>query len=339
MIELIVRSLGDHIEAGVVADGRLTDYLPADEGGLGEIHAGRIRRVDPALGAALVALERGDGWLDLGKARRHGSGKDLHEGAAVIVQITRPAVADKGPRVSLDLVLEGNGQRWRPLRGAAPAPGLQVLFEQIRARAAASNPPALLHASDRVRDILGEGLRLGAERIVADDHLAGLKARRAVPGDRHLDVAHEPGVWRALADQLRDALAREVGLTAGGSLLIEPTAALTVIDVNGHGRPALEIDLEAAAEIARQVRLRRIGGIVVVDFVDLQRRSERERLHTALRQAFAFDPLPVEVLPMTRLGLVQITRRRVGPSLDQLLRRPCPTCAGEGRILQPETER
>ncbi|MDX1540557.1 MAG: ribonuclease E/G, partial [Geminicoccaceae bacterium] len=134
------------------------------------------------------------------------------------------------------------------------------------------------------------------------------------------------------------ALAPEVPLAGGGSLLIEPTSALTVIDVNGHGRRALEIDLEAATEIGRQLRLRRIGGIVVVDFIDLEHRAERERLHAALKRAFAADPLPVEVLPMTRLGLVQLTRQRRGPSLAQMLTRACPTCGGQGWISISESE-
>ena len=109
----------------------------------------------------------------------------------------------------------------------------------------------------------------------------------------------------------------------GGSLIIEPTAALTAIDVNGAGRP-LEVDLAAAREVARQLRLRRIGGTVVIDFVDLESKRDRARLHAALRQALADDPATVQLYPMSPLGLVELSRQRLGPSLAELLGRAAP---------------
>lgn len=328
MIELVVCSAGEGIQAGVVEDGRVTDFLPADTGGLGEVHLGRIVRIDRALDSAIVELGRGQGWMSLGKARRQVPERDLQEGAAIVVQITRPGIPGKGPRVSPQLVVGGRSPRRRTAEPAG-----RTLPESLRARAAGTSPPALLHAPDRVAEVVREGRRLGAERIVADDHLAQLRVKRVALPDEEFEADHEPGAWREVAEQLEDALEREVPLPGGGSLMIEPTRALTVIDVDGHGRTPLVIDLEAAVEIARQLRLRRIGGIVVVDFVDLERKAERERLHDALRRAFRADPLPVEVVPMTRLGLVQMTRKRVGPSLEEMLTRPCPECRGDGRIM------
>ena len=120
------------------------------------------------------------------------------------------------------------------------------------------------------------------------------------------------------AGQLEEALGREVALPGGGSLIIEPTAALTAIDVNGAGE-ALEVDLAAARAIAHQLRLRRIGGTVVIDFIDLDGKRERFRLDAALRQAFAADPAAVQLYPMSPLGLVQLSRQRQGPSLAELL--------------------
>jgi ribonuclease E/ribonuclease G len=129
-----------------------------------------------------------------------------------------------------------------------------------------------------------------------------------------------------VSEQLEEALGREVALAGGGSLIIEATAALTAIDVNGSGRP-LEVDLDAVPELARQLRLRRIGGIVVIDFVDLDSRSDRARLDAALRAAFAADPAEVQLYPMSPLGLVELSRQHTGPGLAERL--------GRG-VLEPE---
>jgi Rne/Rng family ribonuclease len=134
------------------------------------------------------------------------------------------------------------------------------------------------------------------------------------------------------AEQLEGALQSTVSLPGGGSLIIQPTAALTAIDVNGGGRQALDANLAAAREIARQLRLRRIGGTVVVDFIDLPTRPARVRLLSALRDAVTDDPAPVQVFWMSRFGLVEISRRRMGPSLAEMLARPCPVCDGAGTL-------
>ncbi|MGH6942900.1 MAG: ribonuclease E/G, partial [Geminicoccaceae bacterium] len=113
---------------------------------------------------------------------------------------------------------------------------------------------------------------------------------------------------------------------------VEPTAALTAIDVDGGGRRALQTNLDAAREIARQLRLRRIGGTVVIDFVDLSSKRDREALAMELRSAFADDPASVQIYPMSPLGLVQLSRQRLGPTLAEIHARPCACCAGSGRL-------
>ena len=133
-------------------------------------------------------------------------------------------------------------------------------------------------------------------------------------------------------EQLAAALEPVAPLEGGGALIIEPTAALTAIDVDGGGRRALEVDLEAAAEIARQLRLRQLGGTIVVDFVDLASKRDRARLFSAVRTALAADPVPVQAFAMSALGLVEISRQRVGPSLAERLGRICPSCEGSGRL-------
>ena len=135
-----------------------------------------------------------------------------------------------------------------------------------------------------------------------------------------------------VAEALELALGREVPLVGGGRLIVEPVTAFTAIDVDGGGRTALEVDLAAAAEVARLARLRNLGGSIVVDFVDLPAKAHQQRLDAALRKAFRDDPLPVDIFPMSPLGIVQISRAKRGLGLDARLRRSCPTCDGTGRI-------
>jgi ribonuclease E/ribonuclease G len=115
-----------------------------------------------------------------------------------------------------------------------------------------------------------------------------------------------------------DALARpSVALPDGGSLVIEATVALTAIDVNaGAQANALSVNLAAASEIARQLRLRHIGGIVVIDFVSLARARDRAGVMAALAAALATDPAQTHILPMSAFGLVEMTRERRGPGLE-----------------------
>lgn len=128
---------------------------------------------------------------------------------------------------------------------------------------------------------------------------------------------------RDLDTAIADLLDRRVALPRGGSLVIEPTEALTVIDVNAGDRAnPLDVNLDAAAEIARQLRLRNIGGIIVVDFVNLRARSDADRVLAALTRAVDSDPLQTQVYGMSKLGLVELTRARRGSALSALLSSP-----------------
>lgn len=141
--------------------------------------------------------------------------------------------------------------------------------------------------------------------------------------------------------ELERALVPEVRLPGGGRLLIEPTAALVAVDVDSGGRDALDTNVEAAFELARQARLRNLGGTLVVDFIDLPTKPQRQRLEGALARAFRDDPVPVQIYPPTPLGLVQISRSRRGRALAALLQRPCDACGGSGRVpsLRAQAER
>ena len=130
-------------------------------------------------------------------------------------------------------------------------------------------------------------------------------------------------------------------LPSGGSLIIERTEALTVIDVNtgkNVGSSSLEEtvfenNLEAAEEIARQLRLRDIGGIIVIDFVDMEIKANRTSVLAAFKAALARDKTPTQVYEISELGLVEMTRKRVGEGLVEALSETCPTCAGRGIIF------
>jgi len=144
--------------------------------------------------------------------------------------------------------------------------------------------------------------------------------------------------------EIRDLFKARVELPTGGSLVIQPTEALVSIDVNtgrytGKKDPEktiLRTNLEAAREIARQIRLRDIGGIIVCDFIDMETRSNRDKVLQELRTHLGRDRARTKALAVSELGLVEMTRQRVRPSLWHSMTTDCPTCGGSGRVFTPE---
>ena len=143
-------------------------------------------------------------------------------------------------------------------------------------------------------------------------------------------------------EQLLKALDRKVWLPSGGSLVIERTEALTVIDVNtgkNVGSSSLEEtvyrnNLEAAEEVARELRLRDIGGIIVIDFIDMEIKANREAVIQAFRNALARDKTRTQAFEISELGLVEMTRKRVSEGLVESMSETCPTCQGRGYLLE-----
>ncbi|MGE5231598.1 MAG: ribonuclease E/G, partial [Deltaproteobacteria bacterium] len=144
--------------------------------------------------------------------------------------------------------------------------------------------------------------------------------------------------------EIRDLFKARCELPTGGSLVIQPTEALVSIDVNtgrytGKKDPEktiLRTNLEAAREIARQIRLRDIGGIIVCDFIDMESRGNRDRVLQELRTHLGRDRARTKALAVSELGLVEMTRQRVRPSLWHSMTTECPTCGGSGRVFTPE---
>ena len=147
-----------------------------------------------------------------------------------------------------------------------------------------------------------------------------------------------------IESEIRDLFKARVELPTGGSLVIQPTEALISIDVNtgrytGKKDPEktiLRTNLEAAREIARQIRLRDIGGIIVCDFIDMETRSNRDKVLQELRTHLGRDRARTKALAVSELGLVEMTRQRVRPSLWHSMTTDCPTCGGSGRVFTPE---
>ncbi|MEP6687535.1 MAG: Rne/Rng family ribonuclease [Gemmatimonadales bacterium] len=147
-----------------------------------------------------------------------------------------------------------------------------------------------------------------------------------------------------IESEIRDLFKARVELPTGGSIIVQPTEALISIDVNtgrytGKKDPEktiLRTNLEAAREIARQIRLRDIGGIIVCDFIDMETRSNRDKVLQELRTHLGRDRARTKALAVSELGLVEMTRQRVRPSLWHSMTTDCPTCAASGRVFTPE---
>lgn len=166
-----------------------------------------------------------------------------------------------------------------------------------------------------------------------------LERVRLYKGRENLFAAHR------IDQDLEKALKRKVWLKSGGYLVIDHTEALTVIDINTGkfvGTSSLEetvfkTNLEATREIARQLRLRDIGGIIIIDFIDMREASHKEKVMDELEKVMRRDRTRTHILGMTQLGLIEMTRKKVRQSLDEVLHRPCPYCDGKGKVISEET--
>ena len=144
-----------------------------------------------------------------------------------------------------------------------------------------------------------------------------------------------------ISRQIKSLFARYVSLRRGAYLVVESTEAMHVIDVNSgnrtkaddnHEQTVLEVNLAAAEEIARQVRLRDLGGIVIIDFIDMHRQQNRQLLYDEMQRLMATDKARHTILPLTKFGLMQITRQRLRPVVIQPIQDVCPTCGGTGKV-------
>jgi ribonuclease G len=146
-------------------------------------------------------------------------------------------------------------------------------------------------------------------------------------------------------DEIQKALDSRVPLKSGGYVVLQQTEAMTTVDVNtgayvGHRNleeTIFRTNLEAAVAIARQLRLRNLGGIIIIDFIDMQEASHRQQVLDALRTALQSDHAHTQITQVSPLALVEMTRKRTRESLEHIMCRPCPTCDGRGSVKTPET--
>lgn len=236
---------------------------------------------------------------------------------------------------------------------------LWARLQHIKSKAAAASTgfvsaPSLLH---REVGLLGrlvrDRLNQQVESVVVDapNEYQTLRELAQIVAPQFIERIHLYSGSTPLFDHygieadVKLAMERVVPLAQGGYLVIDEAEALTAIDVNtgkfvGKSRLAdtvLKTNLEAAEEAARQLRLRNIGGVIVIDFIDMERTRDRIQVMNALEQALKSDRARTRIVQLSPLGLVEMTRRREGDSLRRALHQPCPCCQGDGVIQTPTT--
>ena len=415
---LLMERVMGQTRLAVIEDNALCElYIerPGSECLSGNIYLGRVENVLPGMNAAFVEIGAGKkGFLAAGDIRLDAQGDQalsdalgkkrveslVRPGRQLLVQVTKAATGQKGPRLSSNVTLpgrlmvllpgvryvgiskkiadDGTRKRLRNAGGAllgeyghgmilrtaaADAPdemiraeytALNTLWRQIDRRAASAIAPKLIQSDANlalraVRDMLNAEVEaLWADDRALLDELSGLAELLAPQWASRIRL-HEGttpvfNLYRVDA-QADEALQKYVWLKGGGSLVIEETEALTVIDVNtgknvGRRDPEETIfrnNCEAAREIMRQLRLRDLGGIVIIDFIDMAGEENRLKLLELLRQLAAADRNHVNVVGITGLGLVELTRKKLRPPLSRQLLHTCSDCGGNGWVPSHET--
>ena len=237
---------------------------------------------------------------------------------------------------------------------AAEKEALVALWKQIRRKEKKAAAPALLYQElPIIRRLVRDLISPEVTRVVVDDPAAADEIREHLRLEQvHratvIDLYQGPEpifVNFAVEEDWERLLAPQVWLKSGGYLIISPTEALTAIDVNTgrnvRGRDLMETilstNLEAAREIARQVRLWNLSGIIVVDFIDMEEPAHRDLVWQTLQESLKKDRARTTVYPISPLGLVEMTRQRLGDSLAQALTETCPCCRGQGAVLSALT--
>jgi ribonuclease G len=212
----------------------------------------------------------------------------------------------------------------------------------------AKAPQIILSEQDKTTSILRDLLSESFQKIVVNDKKLHAETKeyisRIAPEQEEIVTYHNGGTaifdTFGITKQVKSAFGKTVNLSSGAYLIIEHTEALHVIDVNsgtrsadaGQEQNALATNLEAAAEIARQMRLRDLGGIIIVDFIDMKLPDNKRQLVEAMEQLMQSDRARHTLLPISKFGLMQITRQRLRPELNISITEVCPTCMGTGKI-------
>jgi ribonuclease G len=194
------------------------------------------------------------------------------------------------------------------------------------------------------RDFLTDNV----DQVICDDaetterirEIAGKVSRRAKRRIHYMPTSLPVFEAVGIQKQVDEAFSRQVWLPCGGYIVIDETEALIAIDVNtGRNRGSKDVDkmiletnIEAAQEVARQLRLRNIGGLVVVDFIDMRHRKDQQSVFKAMKDRLKKDKAKTQILPISQIGLMEMTRQRLNESLRDTMFEPCPYCSGRGRV-------
>jgi ribonuclease G len=231
---------------------------------------------------------------------------------------------------------------------------LQKLWAVLGDKAAATRPGNLVYedlplAVRVMRDVVSSGVdKVSVDH--ADTHQRMLEFARTFMPDMQERIRLYEGErpifdLYGIEEEIQKSLDRKVPLKSGGYLIFDQTESMTTIDVNtgayvGHRtleETIFRTNLEAAVAIARQLRLRNLGGIIIVDFIDMQEEEHRKQVLQALEKSLASDHAKNHISSVSPLGLVEMTRKRTRESLEHMLCMPCPTCEGRGFVKTPET--
>ena len=340
------------LEDGIPVE--LVVTAPGGEPTVGNLYMGRVINVVPGMQAAFIDIgDEKNAFLPLAEAVP--AGRALRPGDEVLVQVQKNSAGEKGARLTMHWSFPG---KYAVLMPTTDSVGVSRHIVDEEARA------ALMGAADEGGGVV---IRTAAQGAPIEDIRAEIQSLRAA-WDALFEKAHAQKapacvysagslLDRALRDlnapvtlgdippeieaKLSRALRRKVWLDSGAYLVIDPCEAMTVIDVNSGkytgkkklSETLLRVNLEAAKEAARQVRLRDVGGIVVIDFADMDTDGEREAVLAAFLEALAPDRAKRHVHGFTGAGLLEMTRRSLyGPVRNT---RTCPRCHGEGVIQEP----
>jgi len=398
--ELFINVMAAEVRAALMDESVLIDLIverTERASVVGNIYLGRVERVMKGMEAAFVDIGLGkSGFLGLDDNRR-GNGETsapVHEGEAILVQVTKDAIGTKGVQLSRRLTLPGRSLVYAPgqdrvmisrqiedeaererltaLMAGIAMPGegfilrtasvgataeelaadreeLMDTWQSIEDARTTIRAPSCVHADiDPVLRVLRDHALDGIDRIHVDDGTAAASARRfcerVMPGMAERVTLHtgpqQMFEQYGIEEEIERACRRRIHLPSGGGLVIETTEALTSIDVNS-GRfdaasdleqMALRTNSEAAREAARQIRLRNLSGLIVIDLIHMESDDHWNTVIDILDDVTGRDRNPTRVLGVTEAGLVEITRRRRREPLLYTMTEICKACGGAGRV-------
>ena len=354
----------------VTEDDSLVEYIPVtpDEA-CGDILLGRVERMMPGMNSAFIGIGRKrSGYMPLKESSDSFTGSSVQSGKNVIVQIRKEEFGNKGAYLTRDVTFPGKYVLLMPLNRhigisskITDADTKKRLYETgrvlsrnqfgliLRAAAADADPASVREETEELlsqwKRILHEANSANPPYLLWKQHSPAEQIKNDYTARGGIySITEIQELTEDLARQLRNAGCRQLKLRPGGNIVIDRCEAMTVIDVNSAGDTAgsdeqqifLETNLEACEEILRQVRLRNLSGIIMIDFINLKNETERNLVLEKLREGFGHDRIKTVVHGVTSLGLVEITRKRSRADWYELETEPCPYCKGVGRIRRNE---